>query len=155
MSQVVETLDDWGKPAWITVMVLGFILFWPIGLAVLAYLIWSGRMGCGARYAGWHGEDRRERFERKMERMRARFDGWSARDRGFRPSGNRAFDAYREETIKRLEDEAKDFREFLDRLRMAKDKAEFDQFMSDRRSRPVPEPDNGATPDQPERPAGA
>ena len=37
--------------------------------------------------------------------------------------------------LKRLEDEAREFREFLDRLRMAKDKAEFDQYMADRRSR--------------------
>ena len=34
-----------GETAWIVLMVLGFILFWPLGLAILAYLIWSGRMG--------------------------------------------------------------------------------------------------------------
>ena len=38
MAEVVATLDDYGRPAWIVVMVLGFILFWPIGLAILAYL---------------------------------------------------------------------------------------------------------------------
>jgi len=37
-------LDDKGKAAWIAAMVLGFILFWPIGLALLAYMIWSKRM---------------------------------------------------------------------------------------------------------------
>jgi hypothetical protein len=52
-------------------------------------------------------------------------------------SGNRAFDEYRMETLKRLEDEQQEFRSFLDRLRHAKDKAEFDQFMSDRRTRPA------------------
>ncbi len=40
MTGVVATLDDYGKPAWIAVMVAGFILFWPVGLAVLAYLLW-------------------------------------------------------------------------------------------------------------------
>ena len=45
--QLVATLDEYGKPAWITAMIVGFILWWPIGLGVLAYLIWSGRMGCG------------------------------------------------------------------------------------------------------------
>lgn len=25
-------LDEFGKPAWIALMVLGFALFWPIGL---------------------------------------------------------------------------------------------------------------------------
>jgi hypothetical protein len=56
-----------------------------------------------------------------------------------RSSGNRAFDEYRTETLRRLEDEQREFHEFLDRLRMAKDKSEFDQFMADRRNRPNPE----------------
>jgi hypothetical protein len=60
--------------------------------------------------------------------------GWS------RSSGNRAFDEYRSETLNRLEEEQREFREFLQRLRMAKDKAEFDQFMADRRNRPEPPP---------------
>ena len=47
-------------------------------------------------------------------------------------SGNSAFDEYREETLRRLEDERDEFRDFLERLRQAKDKAEFDQFMADR-----------------------
>ena len=54
---IAAKLDDIGKPAWIGVMVLGFILFWPIGLAILAYLIWSGRMKCG-NHGGpgrWYG----------------------------------------------------------------------------------------------------
>ncbi len=48
-------------------------------------------------------------------------------------SGNRAFDEYREETLKRLEQEQAEFFEFLERLRFAKDKSEFDQFLSERR----------------------
>jgi hypothetical protein len=136
MTEMVERIDDYGRPAWIALMVVGFILFWPVGLAVLGFLLWSGRMGCGGR--GWgRGADRRERFEQKMERMRERFEAWggNSRERGFPPTGNRAFDEYRAETLKRLEEEANDFRSFLDRLRMAKDKSEFDQFMSERRSR--------------------
>ena len=35
-----------------------------------------------------------------------------------------------------MEEEQKEFGSFLERLRVAKDKAEFDQFMADRRSRP-------------------
>ena len=34
-------LDRKGKGAWIAAMVLGFIFFWPVGLALLAYMIWS------------------------------------------------------------------------------------------------------------------
>ena len=66
-----------------------------------------------------------------MQRMRA-----AARWGGpaYSPSsGNRAFDEYRAETLRRLEEEQREFREFLDRLRQAKDKAEFDQFMAERR----------------------
>lgn len=140
MNQMVERIDDYGKAAWIALMVVGFILFWPLGLAVLAFLLWSGRMGCGGRQGMWgSSEDRRARFERKMEHMRQRFEAWGGgpRGHGFPPTGNRAFDEYRTETLKRLEEEANDFRSFLDRLRMARDKAEFDQFMADRRQRPT------------------
>ena len=54
-------------------------------------------------------------------------------------SGNRAFDEYRTETLRRLEEEQREFRSFLDRLRFAKDKTEFDQFMAERRDRPAPD----------------
>jgi hypothetical protein len=53
-----------------------------------------------------------------------------------RSSGNHAFDEYRNETLRRLEEEQREFRDFLDLLRHAKDKAEFDQFMAERRNRP-------------------
>ena len=51
-------------------------------------------------------------------------------------SGNSAFDEYKADTLRRLEDEQQEFVNFLDRLRQAKDKAEFDQFMADRRENP-------------------
>jgi hypothetical protein len=51
-------------------------------------------------------------------------------------SGNTAFDAYRDETLRRLQDEQASFEGFLDRLRQAKDKAQFDQFMNDRAKAP-------------------
>ena len=43
------------------------------------------------------------------------------------PSGNRAFDEYRSETLRRLEDEQKEFVEYLDRLRQARDRQEFER----------------------------
>ena len=113
--ELAAKLDDIGKPAWIGLMVLAFIVFWPLGLAVLGYLIWSGRMGCWKRGAGrWHGMEKRWRHHGRYE------------------SGNSAFDEYRAETLKRLEEEEQEFRDFLDRLRQAKDKAEFDEFMRNR-----------------------
>jgi len=133
---LMARLDDIGKPAWITLMVLGFIIHWPIGLAILAYIIWSGRMNCW-RHGGpgrWQSEGT-ERFYEKASSWCGRRAGW--RSRGvWTTSGNSAFDEYRAETLRRLEDEQKEFREFLDRLRQAKDKSEFDQFMADRSRRP-------------------
>ncbi|MCW5770219.1 MAG: DUF2852 domain-containing protein, partial [Rhodospirillaceae bacterium] len=95
------------------------------------YLIWSGRMSCWRNGHGrWH-DARREQFRDRAERW------WHGRHAPA-GSGNRAFDDYREETLRRLEDEQREFRDFLDRLRHAKDKAEFDQFMDERRRRPEP-----------------
>ena len=106
-------LDERGKGAWIAAMVLGFIFFWPVGLALLAYMIWSKRM-----------------FSKscRKSRMSAHHTAFAAT----RPSGNAAFDAYKADTLQRLEDEQANFEAFLERLREAKDKAEFDQFMDDR-----------------------
>ncbi|MEX2296235.1 MAG: DUF2852 domain-containing protein [Dongiaceae bacterium] len=127
MADITAKLDDLGKPAWIGVTLVAFILFWPAGLAVLAYLIWSGRMGNWKHFGltGFGNGD--------MGKARGRWYGaCGARSD---TSGNAAFDEYREETLRRLEEEQKDFRSFLDRLRQAKDKAEFDQFMADRTGR--------------------
>jgi hypothetical protein len=132
---IAARIDEHGKAAWIALLVLSFVLFWPIGLALLAYVIWSGRMGCGK-----HGGPGRWYFNNEREGRQGPWGRW-----GFgrqESSGNRAFDEYRMETLKRLEEEQKEFRDFLDRLRHAKDKAEFDQFMADRRTRrdaPPPE----------------
>lgn len=136
---ITATLDHYGKPAWIALLILGFIVWWPIGLLMLAFLIGSGRMGCGG-YGG-HGrwQHRMERMQWKMDRMRERMGGggggwgvWTGPS-----SGNRAFDEYKADTIRRLEEEQREFREFLERLRFAKDKTEFDQFMAERRNRPA------------------
>ena len=148
MADVVARIDDFGRPAWIALMVIGFIVFWPVGLAILAYLIWSGRMmGCG-RYGDmqqWR-ERAAERWERKRERWERRMQGWGG-PAGMRPSGNRAFDEYRDEALRRLEEEANEFRSFLERLRMAKDRAEFDDFMRERRGRQA---GPGPTPPEPQ-----
>jgi hypothetical protein len=117
-------LDDFGTPAWIGLTLVSFFIWWPLGLIVLGYLVGSGRLarfaGCGAR--------------RSQQRNWGNPNGWwSARPSS---SGNWAFDDYRAETLRRLEDEQREFKEFLDRLRHAKDKTEFDQFMAERGRRP-------------------
>lgn len=128
---IAEHIDSYGRGAWIALSVLGFILFWPLGLATLIFATSSGRLarhgysrrwarhwasggGCGFG-GGWHDFKQRQRGH------------WHA------ASGNTAFDEYREETLRRLEEEQAEFVEYLDRLRAAKDKAEFDAFMEERR----------------------
>ncbi|MEM9047420.1 MAG: DUF2852 domain-containing protein [Pseudomonadota bacterium] len=116
---MIDTLSSWlrsaeawldarGKGAWIAAMVLGFIFVWPVGLAILFYMIWSNRMSCKSR---------------RYKHRRANHS----------PTGNTAFDEYREETLRRLEEEQTAFHAFMARLRQAKDKAEFEQFMTERR----------------------
>lgn len=135
MAEMVQRLDDYGKGAWIAVMVMGFMVFWPAGLAILAYLIWSGRMsfGCSGRSggpAGW-----KSRFMGDVQKARQRMEDEFRAYATSYSSGNAAFDEYRAETLKRLEEEEREFREFLEKLRKAKDKSEFEQFMADRRGR--------------------
>jgi Protein of unknown function (DUF2852) len=121
---IVARLDELGRGAWIALAILGFVFWWPVGLAISAFIIGSGRMSC------WnHGM---ARWQGRMER--AGREWWGSP----RSSGNRAFDEYRAETLQRLEEEQREFKDFLQRLRMAKDKAEFDQFMAERRNRPTP-----------------
>ena len=57
---------------------------------------------------------------------------------------NVAFDDYRAETLKRLEDEQREFSDFLSKLRHTSDKAEFDEFMRQFKNRPAPP--NGSEP---------
>ncbi|HUG62574.1 MAG TPA: DUF2852 domain-containing protein [Methylomirabilota bacterium] len=122
------------KPGWTPLstglMVLGFIVFWPLGVAMLAYILWGDRMK-----DAWN--EARPNFQR------------AAREAGFsRPdfmradvgrTGNAAFDEYRERELKRLEEERaslekmrNEFDDFLRNLRKAKDQEEFDRFMSNR-----------------------
>ncbi len=122
-------LDGWGRPAWIALTIFGFVVWWPLGLAILAFIIGSGRMGC-CKMPRWRG------WQEGMQRAHEAGGWWQPPS-----SGTRAFDEYRSETLRRLEDEQREFQDFLRRLRMAKDKAEFDQFMAERRNRPqTPEP---------------
>lgn len=110
----VEALASIPKPVMIAFTILGFVTFWPIGLVLLSLMLWGGHWG-GPPWA-------RQGFRRHYGRC-----GWS--------SGNAAFDAYRQATLERLEEDAKEFKAFLQRLREAKDQEEFDRFMAERRSR--------------------
>jgi len=120
LRRIEAWLDDRGKPAWLIAMIAGFVVFWPVGLALLAYMIWSKRMFSRSCLGNRH--DHQDRSGDTSGEMA----------RAFRPSGNAAFDAYKADTIRRLTDEQEAFESFLQRLRDAKDKQEFDSFMEDR-----------------------
>ena len=137
------------KPILIVGTILGFVFWWPIGLALLAVLIWNKR-ACGwGRFGGsWQGPGA-GRNGTGNGPSSGGWQRWTGSGGGAPPtSGNRAFDDYRAATLKRLEEEQTEFGEFLDRLRFAKDKAEFDQFMTERRNNPE-------TPQQPPTPSQA
>lgn len=122
LSRTEGWLDARGKGAWIAAMILGFIFFWPVGLAFLAYMIWSKRMFSGRNSMTCNAR----RAARGMMATRS--------------TGNAAFDTYKADMLRRLEDEQNAFEEFMQRLREAKDKAEFDQFMDERSKRDSSDP---------------
>ena len=90
--------------------IMGFVFLAPAGLILALVFLWKGFGGFG--------------FGRPQ--------GEVGPDAGQRPTGNAAFDAYRADTLRRLDEERDSFEGFLDRLRAAKDKSEFDRFMDDR-----------------------
>jgi hypothetical protein len=150
---IAAALNEIPRPALIVGTVLGFVFYWPVGLAVLAYLIGSGRIGCNYRGPGrWYnappngvqptgsGPGGPSGATWGNWGHWANWAGCQGQRRSPPPSGNTAFDEYRTETLHRLEEEQREFQAYLERLRQAKDKAEFDQFMADRR-RPTTPPE--------------
>jgi hypothetical protein len=132
----LSSMGRWS--AWeIGAMVAGFVVFWPLGLIALFLKwkngeMWKGSADTAAPWASFKAPD---------------LSGWNwkgqASSYGFAGSGNAAFDTYKREQLKRLdeerrrlEDEQKAFRDFVERLRRAKDQDEFDRFMNERRAAP-------------------
>ncbi|GAA0596903.1 DUF2852 domain-containing protein [Paenochrobactrum glaciei] len=123
------------RPAWtpvtIALMVIGFVVFWPLGLAMLAYIIWGDRLD-GLK------KDVNATTDNVMNAARkgfGNFDGGSV----YRSSGNAAFDEWRDQELARLEaerrklDEAKaEFELHMKELRRARDRQEFERFMEGR-----------------------
>ena len=141
-----------GGPRWtpfeIIAMVLGFIVFWPIGLAILGYKFWQRRYG---------GPDLQTMAAGKWQEAKSMMSSnpsWSSswgcgatrRASRFYPSatGNLAFDEWRQAELARLDEERRkldeaqrEFAEYVDAIRRAKDREEFERFMAERRSRPA------------------
>jgi hypothetical protein len=139
------------KPIEIVAMVLGFVVFWPIGLAILFAKMWQRKSAYSgdipsfleAKFREKWGESWQQKWEAKMGRHWAcggRAD-FGARSWGARSSGNLAFDEWREAELARLEEERqklvaaeREFASYMENLRRAKDREEFDRFMSARRN---------------------
>ena len=143
------------RPAWtpatIALMVIGFMVFWPLGLAMLAYIIWG---------------DRLDGFKRDVNRATdgifagCRRSADKAASRPRRRTGNVAFDDWREKELERLAEERrkldemlKEFDDYARELRRAKDQEEFDRFMANRNRRPTPAPTAQAATANRRRPA--
>jgi Protein of unknown function (DUF2852) len=129
---VIAKLDEMGKLAWLAVILIAFWTAWPLGLAVLAYLLGSGRLR-GWREAAAGSTCWRDVAPGTWFNLRDEATAATGRRRAAPRSGNQAFDEYREETLRRLEEEQREFQDYLERLRRARDKAEFDGFMAERR----------------------
>jgi biopolymer transport protein ExbB/TolQ len=129
MNQSALIRPDW-TPATIALMVLGFVVFWPLGLAMLAYIIFGERLRDFKRNAN----DTADGFFSSFRRSTRRY--------GPAATGNMAFDDWRraetdriEEQRRKLEEMREEFDSYLRELRRAKDQEEFDRFMRERGGR--------------------
>lgn len=117
-------------------IVVSFIYWWPVGVALVAWKF-AGYPALGELRgyakrgaAGWEGgAARASRFARSFE----------AANRG--ATGNWAFEEYRKAELDRLDaqrralqDESRAFAEFVEELKRAKDRDQFDAFMAKRRA---------------------
>lgn len=131
------------KPVELLAMILGFILFWPIGLGILAWKIWQKRSGYEGDIATFTQEKWQEAGMRNWSMKQncgMRREGWGRGPFAMRSTGNVAFDDWRDAELARLEEERQklvaaeaEFNQHLENLRRAKDREEFDRFMSERR----------------------
>lgn len=120
------------RPAWtpatIALMVIGFMVFWPLGLAMLAYILWGDRF-----------EGLRRNWKGSTEGMFASCRGSRGGFRTHSRTGNVAFDDWREKELERLDEQRREleamreeFETYARELRRAKDQQEFDRFMAER-----------------------
>ncbi len=119
------------RPAWtpvtIAMMIIGFMIFWPLGLAMIAYIVWG---------------DRLDQFKADVNKATDKFSNMYSRAPSFNTharTGNVAFDDWREAELKRLHEERvkldtmrAEFDDYARELRRAKDQDEFDRFMANR-----------------------
>ena len=133
----------------IVAMVLGFIVFWPIGLAILGYKFWQSRNGGpDLQYGGdqqMAGCPHNDVFQFDLGSSWGCGRAMRGASRFYTPStGNAVFDEWRtaeaarlDEERRKLDDAQREFAEYVDAIRRAKDREEFERFMAERRARPA------------------
>lgn len=141
MNQSAWIRPEW-NPATIALMVLGFVVFWPLGLAMLAYILFGERLHSFKREAN-------AAMDRGFGRCRDQFR--SPGFGGYTGTGNTAFDDWRRNELERIENERRkldemraEFDDYLRELRRAKDQEEFSKFMRDRGARRKTDDDQAA-----------
>jgi biopolymer transport protein ExbB/TolQ len=113
---------------WSVIMLAAAAVFfaWPIVFLIVAALLWRGPLRLWQRTmsatSGASSAVPRSSSEPEAAEAGGR---------------NSAFEEYREATLRRLDEEASRFSEFLDRMRGSRDKQEFDAYMAERRARTV------------------
>ncbi|WP_131118604.1 DUF2852 domain-containing protein [Lichenihabitans psoromatis] len=122
------------KPVEIGAVVLGFLFYWPVGVALIGLKI--------AQRRGYTVDQAVSAFRGKMSGFGMSGFGTAGAQAQWRPfssSGNAAFDDWRNAELQRLEEERRkldtaqrEFAEHLNNLRRAKDREEFDRFMNAR-----------------------
>ena len=132
------------RPAWtpatIALMVIGFMVFWPLGFAMLAYIIWGDRLDGFKRDVNRATDGIFSGCRRGADKAQ-RWGGGTSYGR----TGNVAFDDWREKELERLAEERRkldetlaEFDGYVHELRRAKDQDEFDRFMANRNKPTAP-----------------
>jgi hypothetical protein len=129
------------RPIELIAMILGFIVFWPIGLAILVMKIWQKRSGYEGDMVGFANT----RFDEMRDHLRSHrgaYSGFGGRGPGwggYHNTGNRAFDEWKKVEMERIEEERRkleaaqrEFGEDMAHLRMARDRDEFERFKNER-----------------------
>jgi len=102
----------------IVAVAMAFSSFWPAGFVLAAIIAWRGSFLPGPVPAPARPADPPALGPQE--------------DLAPVSSGNASFDAYRADTLARLDEEHSSFSAFVERLRAARDKDEFDRFMQAR-----------------------
>ena len=100
-------------PIGIAAMVLGFMVSWPIGLAVIAYMMWGGRVD--------------DLIKDTIDLVKGAVSPAPT------TSGNAAFDEYKAATLRDLEEQQAEFAEYVEQLRQARDREEFEHYMKSKK----------------------